>query len=256
MVFDVGQDDFVQRVVEHSREVPVVVDFWAEWCGPCRALTPALESAATAREGRVDLAKLDVDANPTISQVFRVQGIPAVKAFKDGRVAAEFTGAIPPTQVEHFFDGLVPSEAELEAGAAIESGDEDRLRAALAANPRNAPVAVALARLLLARGDAQEALTVLEPHEHDFVAGGLAARARLALAGAGAGDGRLDAAFATWDEGHKAAALEELQEALATAEDPDTRDAIRKVMIAMFTELGPESELAREHRRRLSAALY
>ena len=254
MVIDVTESTFEAEVVERSRQVPVVVDFWAEWCGPCRALTPALESAATAREGRVDLAKLDVDANPTISQVFRVQGIPAVKAFKDGRVAAEFTGAIPPTQVEHFFDGLVPSEAELEAGAAIESGDEDRLRAALAANPRNAPVAVALARLLLARGDAQEALTVLEPHEHDFVAGGLAARARLALAGAG--DGRLDAAFATWDEGHKAAALEELQEALATAEDPDTRDAIRKVMIAMFTELGPESELAREHRRRLSAALY
>jgi len=253
VVFDVSESEFAQRVVERSRELPVVVDFWAAWCGPCRALTPALERAAAAREGKVDLAKLDVDANPTIAQAFRVQGIPAVKAFKDGRVAAEFTGAIPPQQVELFFDRLVPSEAELAARAAIESGDEEHLRAALATNPRDAALAAALARLLLARGEAQEALTILEPHEHDFVAAGLAARARLALAGAG--DGHLDAAFATWDEGDQATALDDLQEALAAA-DADTRDDIRKVMIALFTELGPDSELAREHRRRLSAALY
>jgi len=254
VVFDVSESEFAQRVVERSRELPVVVDFWAAWCGPCRALTPALERAAAAREGKVDLAKLDVDANPTIAQAFRVQGIPAVKAFKDGRVAAEFTGAIPPQQVELFFDRLVPSEAELAARAAIESGDEEHLRAALATNPRDAALAAALARLLLARGEAQEALTILEPHEHDFVAAGLAARARLALAGAG--DGHLDAAFATWDEGDQATALDDLQEALVGAADADTRDDIRKVMIALFTELGPDSELAREHRRRLSAALY
>ena len=254
MVFDVTESEFEQRVVERSRELPVVVDFWAAWCGPCRALTPALERAAAAREGKVDLAKLDVDANPTIAQAFRVQGIPAVKAFKDARVAAEFTGAIPPQQVELFFDGIVPSQTELEARAAIESGDEERLRAAVATNPRDAALAATLARLLLARGEAQEALTILEPHEHDFVAAGLAARARLALAGAG--DGHLDAAFATWDEGDQAAALDDLQEALVGAADSDTRDDIRKVMIALFTELGPDSELAREHRRRLSAALY
>jgi len=254
VVFDVTESEFAQRVVERSREVPVVVDFWAAWCGPCRALTPALERAAAAREGKVDLAKLDVDANPTISQAFRVQGIPAVKAFKDARVAAEFTGAIPPQQVELFFDRIVPSDAELEARDAIESRDEERLRAALAANPRDATLAAALARLLLARGDAQEALTAVEPHEHDFVAAGLAARARLALAGTG--DGHLDAAFATWDRGDQAAALEDLQEALAAADDADARDDVRKVMIALFTELGPDSELAREHRRRLSAALY
>jgi len=251
MVFDVTEAEFEQKVVERSREVPVVVDFWAEWCGPCRALTPALEEAARARDGRVDLAKLDVDQNPSIAAAFRVQGIPAVKAFKDGRVADEFTGAVPPPEVERFFDGLVPSEAELGARAAIESGDETALREALAADPRNAQVAAALARVLLARGETEEALQVLEPFEHDFAAAGLAARARLA----DAEDEHLDAAFAAWDAGEHAAALEELQRALAAAGDVETRDDIRKVMIAMFTELGAQSELAREHRRRLSAVL-
>src|SRR2546423_5926753 len=196
MVFDVTEAEFEQKVVERSREVPVVVDFWAEWCGPCRTLTPALEQAARARDGRVDLAKLDVDQSPKISRAFQVQGIPAVKAFKDGRLAAEFTGAIPPAEVERFFDGIVPSEAELGARAALESGDETALRDALAADPRNAERGAALGRILLARGDHEEALQVVEPFEHDFAAGGLAARARPALAGPE--DERVAAGLAAW----------------------------------------------------------
>ena len=249
-VFDVGQTDFPERVIERSRELPVVVDFWAAWCGPCRTLTPALESAARAREGRVDLAKVDTDKHPALSQAFKVQGIPAVKAFRDGRVASEFTGAIPPADVERFFDRLVPSDAELQAAAALESGDEDALHKALAEDPRNAKAAAALARILLARGEREEALALLEPVEHDFLAAGLAARARLELEGDGLAD-----AFRAWDEGDHAAALDDLQSAFASAE-PDDRDAIRKVMVAIFTELGPEDPLAREHRRRLSAVLY
>ena len=250
MIFDVTEADFQQRVVERSREVPVVVDFWAEWCGPCRQLGPALEKAAAARDGRVDLAKLDVDTNQQLSTAFRVQGIPAVKAFKDGRIADEFTGAIPPAQVEAFFDRLVPSEVELAAEAAVAAGDEDALREVLAANPRHAAAATKLARLLLARGAAGEAVAVLEPLVGDFAAEGLRARAELS-----AESDDLDDAFAAWEAGDYETALERLQEAFAAA-DGDARDRIRKVMVAIFTELGASDPLAREHRRRLSAALY
>jgi putative thioredoxin len=251
MVRDVGQAEFEQNVIERSREVPVVVDFWAEWCGPCRRLGPALEQAAKAREGKVDLAKVDVDRNQGLAQAFQVQGIPAVKAFKDGRMVSEFTGAIPPPQIEKFFDELVPSEAEQQAEAALESGSEEDLRAALEADPRNAGVARALGRILLARGDVDEALELLEPHEQDFTAAGLAARARLSRNGGG-----LEDAFAAWDRDDRAAALEALQEAFAAADDADLREDLRKVMVAIFTELGPGDPLAREHRRRLASAMY
>jgi putative thioredoxin len=250
MVRDVAQADFEQNVIERSREVPVVVDFWAEWCGPCRRLGPALEKAVADREGKVDLAKVDVDANQGLAQAFQVQGIPAVKAFKDGQMVAEFTGAIPPPQIEQFFDELVPSEAALAADSALDSGDEADLRAALDADPRNSAVARALARVLLESDDVDGALEVLESHEHDFTAAGLAARARLSRNG-----DDLDEAFAAWDRDDRSAALDALQEAFAGA-DAETREDLRKVMVAIFTELGPGDPLAREHRRRLAAAMY
>jgi putative thioredoxin len=251
MVLDVTEETFQQQVVERSREVPVVVDFWAEWCAPCRQLGPALEKAAHAREGKVDLAKLDVDSNQRLAQDYRVQGIPAVKAFKDGRVEAEFTGAIPPGQVEAFFDRLVPSEAELEAAEAVRSGDEAALRSAVEADPRNPQAVTALARILIGRGDNDEAVELLDALPHDFAAAGLAARAWLAKEGVDTGD-----AFEAWDAGDYATALDKLQQALAEATDGETRDRIRQVMVAIFTELGADHELAREHRRRLATALY
>jgi putative thioredoxin len=244
--FDVTEADFAERVLQRSHEVPVVVDFWAEWCGPCRALTPLLEKAATARDGEVDLAKLDTDANQTLAASFGIRGIPAVKAFKDGRVVNEFTGAIPGPQVEQFFDSLVPTEAEKLA----QSDDEDSLRRALELDARNASAAAGLGRLLLRRGDVDEAVELLEPFEHDFEGAGLAARAKLQQHGTD-----LDEAFRAWDEGDHATTLDALQEALAEADDYDMRDLIRRIMVAIFTELGPQDELAREHRRRLAAAI-
>jgi putative thioredoxin len=251
MVFDVDEATFQQQVIERSRAVPVVVDFWAEWCGPCRQLGPALEKAAQEREGKVDLAKLDVDTNQRLATEYRVQGIPAVKAFRDGRVASEFTGAIPPRQVEEFFNRLVPSDAELIAAEAVRSGDEDALRAAVEADPRNVAAVTALARILIARGDHDEALALLEQLPHDFAAAGLAARAWLSKSGLD-----LDDAFSAWDAGNHATALERLQEAFGEADDDESRDRIRQVMVAIFTELGADDPLAREHRRRLATALY
>jgi putative thioredoxin len=245
-VFDVSERDFMERVIERSRELPVVVDFWADWCGPCKALSPALEKAANDRAGKVELAKVDVDQNQALAQSFGIRGIPAVKAFRDGRIAAEFTGAIPPAEVELFFDRLVPSEAdELATGQ-----DEASLRRALELEPGHPGASVALARLLVQRGELDEALPLVEPLHGDFGAIGLTARIRLQQS-----DREPDGAFEAWDEGDHETALEKLQEALQDADDKEERDLIRQVMVAIFTELGPQSELASRHRRRLAAVL-
>ena len=241
-VYDVDEADFERRVIARSSELPVVVDFWAEWCGPCKQLTPVLERAVAARAGKVELAKVDVDRNPQLQAAFRIQGIPAVKAFRDGRIASEFSGALPPAEVERFFDALVPSEAdELAAG-----GDEQSLRRALEIDPGHVTARRELGKLLLQRGATEEALELLESVSGDFVADGLVARAQLQ------GDPELQAAFEAWDAGDPGTALERLQDAL---KDPERRDLVRRVMVAIFTELGPDHPLAREHRRRLSAAL-
>ncbi|MGI8727741.1 MAG: tetratricopeptide repeat protein [Solirubrobacterales bacterium] len=247
MVKDIVEADFQNAVVERSTEVPVVVDFWAEWCGPCRQLGPVLEAEAAKRDGDIDLVKIDVDSNQGLSQRFGVQGIPAVKAFKDGEVAAEFTGALPPAQVAAFFDRLAPSEADRLA----HSDDEADLRRALELDPRQAEAARKLARKLLGRGEQDEVGELLAPLAGDFGADGLVARAELA----GVAEGRLAEAFSAWDAGRHAEALEALQEVIADCEDSDRRDQLRRVMVSIFTEVGTGSELAREHRRKLALVL-
>ncbi|MEA2199129.1 MAG: putative thioredoxin [Solirubrobacteraceae bacterium] len=243
---DVSEQDFQTAVIERSREVPVLVDFWAEWCGPCRQLGPVLERAVEAREGKVELAKLDVDANPNITRSYGVQGIPAVKAFKDGELVDEFVGVLPPPAIERFLDKLVPSEAD----ELLEHGDEESLRRAVELEPSRADAVLPLARILHDRGEDDEALKLLRAIPGSFAGQGLASR--IVLESAGEPD--LSDAFSALDAEDNARALDLLLEALPAADG--ARDDIRRVVVGVLDKLGVDDPLARESRRRLAAALY
>ena len=243
---DVSEATFNADVIERSKTVPVVVDFWAAWCGPCRMLTPVLEREVERRAGAVELAKVDVDANPQIANEYGIQGIPAVKAFKDGKVVSEFVGAQPAAMVSRFLDGLAPSKAEILA----KNGDEASLRQALELEPDRADAALPLARILHGRGELDRALEVLSHVHGNFAADGLAARIRMEKAGP---DG-LAPAFAAIDAKDIDRALDILISAIRPSR-PD-RDDLRRIVVGILAELDENDPRILSARQRLASALY
>ena len=269
LVSDVDAADFEAQVVERSHAVPVVVDFWAEWCGPCRTLGPMLEASVQARGGRVVLAKVDVDANQALAQTYRVQGIPQVLGFRDGQVAASFTGAVPAAEIERFLDGLVPSEADVlvkTARALPPTAAEEKLREALGLEPGHREAAIGLAERLVDR-DPEAARTLVTPHRPDPAAEAVLTRVDLAD---DTGDvAALEAAVARGDA--DGATLVSLGRALASRGDyahaidrliaavelgGDDRETAREQLVALFGVLGDGDERVQAARPRLARALF
>jgi putative thioredoxin len=279
-IIDVSQAEFATRVLERSGKLPVVVDFWAPWCGPCRTLGPILERLANLHGGAFVLAKVNVDEAPEVAESFGIRGIPAVKAFRGGSVVAEFVGAQPEAAVQRFLESILPSdaerlvdEAEGFASRGHENAAEERYLAALEKDARHGRALVGLAELLAGRGETEKALALLER-----VTGGpeiskraerLAAATRTRAAGAVDLEGLRSKASAHPDDLGARLALgkalsaaglyeEALSELLAVVQrDPRFADeAARKTMLDLFALLGPSDPLAQKFRGELARALF
>lgn len=259
-VVEVTDENFEQVVVEGSRQRPVVVDLWADWCGPCKSLGPILEKVAAERGGAFLLAKLDIDrggVGQALLQAVQSQGIPTVVAFKDGAPVTMFIGAYPETEVNRFVDSILPTEAELAAGEAAaeeEAGDiegaEERYREALEADPKNEAATIGLARLLADRGDFDEAEALVQPLLPAQEAEHVMSIVRVGRWTQTSPDDPLAEVKRRASEGYWQEALDTL---LASArEDADARQA----MVDIFAYLTDEDPVVPEYRRKLANALF
>ncbi|HEX3947513.1 MAG TPA: thioredoxin [Acidimicrobiales bacterium] len=232
---DVTDATFEQAVIARSSEVPVVVDLWAPWCGPCKTLGPILEQIVDRTEGAVELAKVNVDESPKVAASFQVQSIPAVFALRDGRVVDSFVGALPEAQVAEFVGRLAPPPSE--ADLLVAAGDEASLRQALTIQSDHPGAVAALARLLLAAGDHQGALELLPRVPETPEIRALAAEARLAGQDVAVG-------------GDVASLLDGLLERVRDDE------AARQEYLDVLETLGPEDPRTAGYRRALASRLF
>ncbi len=232
MTIDVTDATFELEVLDRSFDIPVVVDLWAEWCGPCRTLGPILERVVDETEGQVALVKIDVDTNPRAAATFQVQSIPAVYALRDGKIADSFIGALPEAKVREFVARLAPTATP--ADQLVAGGDEASLRSALELQPDHAGAVLGLAELLAERGDGDEALALLARLPESAESRRVAALARVGPESDSDPSSRLDSLLDLVKED----------------------DAARQEFVDLLELLGPEDPRTPQYRRALAARLY
>ncbi|MDP2291460.1 MAG: tetratricopeptide repeat protein [Actinomycetota bacterium] len=234
MALDVTDATFQTEVIERSHEVPVIVDLWAPWCGPCQTLGPIIEKVVAATEGKVVLVKVDTDQNPAISQAFEVQSIPAVYALKNGAVVDGFMGAYPEHIVQQFVDSLIPTEGENVLAGLLAEGTEGSFRAALEIEPGNEDAIVGLAELLVARGENEQALQFLARIPETDRTRLVAAKARVQVAP---------------DDDHEATLT-------ALLDQVKTDDEARQQFVDLLELMGPDDPRTSVYRKKLTQRLF
>jgi putative thioredoxin len=276
---EAGEDNFEADVLERSHQIPVLVDFWAPWCGPCRVLGPVLEKLADEYSGKFVLAKINVDESPSLAGAFGVQGIPAVKLIKDGEIAGEFTGALPEPAVREMLSRYLPSEYDEQADEAADLEEQGKpaeaqaiYQSILDAEPTHAKSLLGLGRVLMNAGDRDGALEILERISPAAEERKIADRliARLQLQGDQSADeatlrqklaAQPDSLEARFDLAQALAANEKLEEALSeflniVKSDRGFRDDARKAMVQIFEVLPPDDPLIDKYRSELATVLF